>query len=247
MIPKYINEIVYSKELLFGYEVFKYNSSLNFRSDEFKKNHDGLHILFNGCSCTQGDGLLLEEMWSKKVYEKINKIKKCSGYYNIALSGTSVMNQIILFFKYFKAYGNPNIIFFNITDNLRFYIYDEKNYKNAFFEKESKNIINLLIYQYYFMLDQYCKANNIKLFTFTWIGKVEGYEDEEYEKILNKFDSFYKIDQKELLNFIFEYKELNKDKSFAKYIERARDNDHPGIASNEYWANFIYKKYMESL
>jgi hypothetical protein len=257
MIPNFINNTIYSNDVLFNdipkshldsYSLDSFHKKeinlFNFRSDEFKKNHLGLHILFNGCSVSEGHGLLLEETWSKKLYNEINKKQSCSGYYNLSISGTSIMNQIILFFKYFKTYGNPDIIFYNITNSNRFYFYDpKKGYKSAFYSKESVPITNLLSYQYYLMLEQYCKSNNIKLFSFTWTTIYADY-DKEYINIMNQFESFYKINNKDLINFIFEYKEKNKNELFYNYIEKARDNDHPGIGHNQYWANFMYDKYI---
>jgi hypothetical protein len=258
MYPIRINQTEYPKNILFSNNIFHLNktihtdirNSLGFRSDEFKNNHDGLHVIFNGCSVTEGDGLNLEEMWSKKLYNKISNINKVSGYYNIASSGTSIVNQIIMFFKYFKQYGNPDIIFFNMTENFRFYVYENNTYKSAFYSKESLPLLNLICYQYYFMLDHYCKTNNIKLFTFTWAGEAEGYskkESKEYDNAFKSFDSFYPIDPKDLIIFINKYKKENENKLFYNYIERARDGDHPGVGHQEYWANFMYSKYMDSL
>ena len=247
MIPKHINDIVYKKDFIFKNEPasnsndeYEKKNLQGFRSDNFKNNNINLHILFNGCSNTEGYGLLLEETWSKKLYNKIFEKEKCEDYYNIAISVSSVMNQVITFFKYFKMYGNPDVIFYNITDNFRFYIYDKEEYKNAFYSRQDVPLINLICYQYYFMLEQYCKSNNIKLFSFTW---VDG--EEEYIKILNNFDTFYKIDRNKMLSYVYEYKEKNKNESFCKYIELARDGEHPGIGINDYWANFMYEKYIE--
>ena len=90
-------------------------NSLNFRSDNFIKTHEGLHIVFSGCSNTWGTGL-----------NKILKENPCSGYFNLGILGTSVASQIINLFKYFKEYGNPDIIFINFPDLLRFYGYSDK-------------------------------------------------------------------------------------------------------------------------
>ena len=48
-----------------------------------------------------------------------------------------------------------------------------------------------------------------------------------------------------MLSYVYEYKEKNKNESFCKYIELARDGEHPGIGINDYWANFMYEKYIE--
>lgn len=53
-----------------------YFNSLGFRSDEFIKNHNGKHILFAGCSETEGTGGNLESNWPYMVYSELCKKKK---------------------------------------------------------------------------------------------------------------------------------------------------------------------------
>jgi hypothetical protein len=213
-------------------------NSLNFRSDEFTNKHNGLHILFSGCSITQGVGLLEEEIWAKKLYNKISKNEKCSGYFNLAISATGLCDQVINIFKYFNIYGDPNFIFLNIPNPHRFYFYD-KNFekiRNAFFEKEDEKFIEFIYEQYYMMLEIYCKKNNIKLISFS-------YRDNLQNNFFKNFKTFYKINTKEKQDFIFNYIQKNKKN---KYAEIARDGDHPGEAYHEYWSNFIYEIYKKN-
>jgi hypothetical protein len=166
-------------------------NSLNFRSDEFKNQHDGLHIIFSGCSVTRGVGLLKEELWTKKVYDKICEEIKCSGYFNLGISATGVCDQVINMFKYFNLYGNPDVIFFMMPDNGRFYNYNKQlnTIHNVFVEDEEKDTILFIYQQYYMMLETYCKSNNIKLFSFTYMPRIQQYFNEY-------FKTFYKIDYK---------------------------------------------------
>ena len=226
-------------------------NSQNFRSDEFIKKHEGLHIVFSGCSVTQGTGLNIEETWSYKVYQKIFKNKICSGYFNLAIFGSSITNEIINLFKYFKEYGNPDIIFINFPDFYRFYAYSVEHdvVSDAVYDYNSEHLLKILAYEYYFMLQQYCKINNIKLFTFTWMFKnieLDGYpiNGNGCDYPLEIFDTFYKIDENKIVNWVNDYIQQNKEK---KYLEFARDTEHYGIAYHEYWAEFIYNKYLESL
>ena len=48
-----------------------------FRSDNFKKEHDGLHILFSGCSESEGVGANIEYAWTHILYKKISLINIC--------------------------------------------------------------------------------------------------------------------------------------------------------------------------
>jgi hypothetical protein len=219
-------------------------NSLNFRSDEFTKNHEGLHVVFSGCSNTWGTGLFENEIWANKVYNLISKQEKCSGYFNLAILGSSLQSQIFNLFKYFKEYGNPNVIFINFPDLLRSFMYDQETngFYDAIYKKNSKEILNLISFQYYFMLDQYCKSNNIKLYSFSWIeSKYVSYTDKIIEVPLDSFDSYFKINSKEIFSYLNEQKSTDKKN---KFLEIARDDEHPGIAFHDYWSNFIYNKYI---
>ena len=231
-----LKNLKFNKKGFFGEE--KEINSLNFRSDEFIKEHKNFHVVFTGCSVTSGVGLLQEEIWAKKLYNKILLETKCSGYFNLSISATGACDQIFNLFKYFKEYGNPNVIFFMIPDNERFYDYDKnlKMINNIFVEEKERETILFVYQQYYMMLEDYCKSNNIELFSFTYNLKVQ-------EKFYKKFKTFYAIDYRILNNFIFDYIEENKN---FEYTQNARDDSHMGTAYHEYWSNFIYEKYKKN-
>lgn len=225
-------------------------NSFMYRCDEFKKQHNGLHIIFSGCSVTYGAGLLLEETWSKILYNKINEITPCSGYFNLAVPGSSIPDQIINIFKYCKEYGNPNYIFLNMPDKFRFYSISKKTNKivDSLYSSECVGLMELITYQYYFMLDQYCKTNNIKLYSFSWSYPETFYSD--LNKINDKkytqnkfkiFDSFIDIPLESLFEYVYNYKQKNKK---DKNAELARDNDHFGTGYHSYWSEIMYNKYI---
>jgi hypothetical protein len=207
-------------------------NSYNFRSDNFKNNSKP-HILFNGCSNTFGLGLYKNEMWSKIVYDKINHN---SGYFNLSVPGTGIIDQIVNFFKYFNTYGNPDVIFFNIPNLERFYTYENNVVINSEYDRKSLPILQLISYQYYLMLEQYCKSNNINLFSFSWSPETEKFMSFYFK------NTFYKINSKDMYEKIYQY----KNKSNEDFLIVARDGDHFGIGYNLYWANLIYNKYIES-
>lgn len=217
----------------------KLNSN-GYRCENFTKNHNGKHILFSGCSVTWGSGLLLDEIWSKILYEKIQLKEKCSGYFNLAIPGTGIPDQVINIFKYCKEYGNPEYIFIALPDLSRFYFYDKEKdifYNSFYSEDKSINFVKLFVYQYYFMLDQYCTSNNIKLLSFTY-NYPTNKENSFNFLFKNKFKTFHNID----INVLLEYVYNNKNN---EYYELARDKEHYGTSYHEYWANFIYSKYLE--
>lgn len=218
----------------------------NYRSDNFTNNHNGTHVLFAGCSYTWGVGLLEDERWSKIVYDKISKTNSVSGYFNLGLPGSSIIHQVVNMFKYFNKFGNPEIIFFNIPELSRFYGYNKQNKKiiDSFYQSDALKITSLLSYQYYLMLDTYCKTNGIKLFSFSWAYAEQSNEHLFKDVTIENFKSFYKTEYDEMKNFVNDYKQNNTS---DKYSETARDKGHLGTAYNHYWANFIYTKYWESL
>jgi hypothetical protein len=220
-------------------------NSYNYRSDDFINDHNGKHILFVGDSNTWGSGLLYEEQWSRKLYKLFTNNENLSGYFNIGCIAASIFHSIITSFKYFKQFGNPNCVFFNIPKLNLLYAYDEKLGKitDGWYGKHP--IMDLLTYQYYFMLESYCESNDIKLLSYTGY-----YSDPQTKEALSRskidqFKTFYKFDEDEVDHFIKEYKENNKHLKEAKYFDKARVEDHDGIAYHAYWAEFMYKKYLE--
>ncbi len=217
-----------------------------YRSENFTNVHNKQHTLFSGCSYTWGVGLRYDEVWSKIVYDKIDN---ASGYFNLGVPGNSIFQAIYDIFRYCKTYGNPDTIFFNIPSTYRFYGINDENNKiiaSSYTPNENNKVLSLVAYQLYFSLEQYCLSNNIKLFSFTYTQL----EDDDYpsKEFLNNnfinFKTFYLMDTKDLENFVSKYYKNSKNKDFLLI---ARDNGHLGIAYHEYWAEFIYNKYLESL
>jgi len=213
----------------------------NFRSDNFKSNHEGLHILFSGCSYTFGNGMAYNKIWSKVLYDQIQKNTKTSGYFNIGATAASIMECISLIFKYCKTYKNPDVIFLNMPDLTRFYSVNNKNIiKFSHLTKKNDKVLNLLAYQYYLMLDLYCKSNDIKLYSFTW----SLCEDDKYLGIndsgINNFDTYYEYNISDVDRFVKQYLYENKDSKLL-----ADDEMHLGDPYHKYWSEFIYQKYLE--
>jgi hypothetical protein len=231
-------------------------NSYGYRSQPFTNKHDGLHILFSGCSNTVGEGLFFHETWAYKVFSEISKTSTPSGFYNLSLGGIGFVTIIANIFKYFRQYGNPNLLFINLPDLLRFYSYDRKT--NQYFysskiehdfnnmEKELENSIyslKLLLYHYYMMLETYCAANNIKLISFTWdTKKRKGAPStaELFEEF--NFKSFMPINENELISHISQHiLDHPKEKDFSIF---SRDEQHSGIAINDFWSKKVFQKYL---
>jgi len=238
----------------------KYVKEINkhgFRCDEFTTDHEGLHILFSGCSTTYGTGLKLEDVWAHKVYSKISEKQKVSGYYNLGVPGTGLFFIISNIFKYFNQYGNPNIIFINLPDMFRHYAIDklelsseELNHLELIFPAVAKNVYNKIsdenphseetmsiwpnYYDYLMMLESYCKTNNIMLFTFSYSPPTNGIISQ------TDLDRFFSINPAqithELINFVSE-------NAVDKYFITAEDGAHEGHGFHTLWANKVIDFY----
>ncbi len=225
-------------------------NSEGFRSDEFTNKHDGAHIIFSGDSNTFGMGLEKEEVWSYLTYQEISKNVKTSGYFNLGSPGSSIMTCILNIFKYCKKYGNPDAIFINLTEITRFYDYIEEldSYATVFYDSsnDKKTIIRQIrkvVFDYYLMLEQYCKSNDIQLYSFTW--DVEENRDESpfcTNNIMYLFDTFYKLD-----TLVEMWKDLyllcDQNVIQSDYFQYARDGNHFGIGPNIWWASKMIHLY----
>ena len=217
------HEQVYQKEI----------NDFGFRSDNFKNEHENLHVLFLGCSYTWGTGLYLNEVWSKILHDKISNNTKTSGFFNLGVPGDSIYSSINNAFKYFKHFGNPSVIFFNVQDLCRFYAEDDNKKELHRSNLDSNKVLDLTSYQNYYALDQYCRSNNITLISFTWYL---GHEPHPLEC----FKTFNHININDITEFILKYKENSS--SIDEHMF-ARDGKHLGIAYHEYWASNAYKIY----
>lgn len=106
---------------------YKFNNDW-FRSDHFTKEHDGTHILFMGCSNTEGLGADYDKTWAYMLHKEISENVKTSGYFNLSKSGYGHQQLINNFLVYIKKYGVPEYLFVlhpNITR--RFDWYESKN------------------------------------------------------------------------------------------------------------------------
>jgi hypothetical protein len=253
---KYLNEYHYldqipveslNKEKLWEVE-YRYNKDW-FRSDNFIKNHKGIHILFAGCSYTEGVGENIEHNWSNVLYSKINKDYETSGYFNIAKSGFGSHKIITNTIEYIKNYGNPDIIFIFHPNILRFFNWDNDklkwNYiqKYPSFKKNDKNSATKEEYVNFFanwsiswmLFLEYLKSNNIKVVWSCW-DPSDNENIINFDKINNEYvDS--NIDESLITSIIKDNKPTKRDLS-------ARDG-HPGIISNKIWAEKFYNKTLE--
>ena len=243
-------------------------NSKNFRSDEFKKEHDGKHILFAGCSVTFGTGLYAKEIWPYLVYNKIKEKEKVSGYYNISMPGISTFEIVTNIFRYINNYSKPDVIFLNLPDIARFYTVIEEitsevtewkdklsfeklgdfdYFKDKYFHSimpfqnkiDSSIVYEKLIYIYQYLL---------MLETFCKMNNIQLYIfswSPPTANFLNsgavELDSIYKITWPSP-DWVQDYNMKNKE---DKFYLLARDKVHYGTAYHYFWSQEVYDFYMK--
>lgn len=227
----------------------KYHNEFNsqgFRSDEFITNHKGKHILFMGCSETQGSNHDLQEAWAYILYNKISKKCKTSGYFNIALIGQSILTEILIMLSYVEKYGYPDEMYFLAPETSRNMIYLEDDVNNfvsvnmnqdyEMFNTETimNSYLNSLIYLKF--LESFCLSNNIKLVWTTW------YNDELDLLDKMKFKYFFKLDipnnENKILQILEKYQDMTKSIKF----NLIKEDKHKGLVFHNYWADQFYEK-----
>lgn len=249
-----------------GKVIYNFNDDF-FRSDNFTKKHDGEHILFSGCSETEGAGGNIEGTWSKILYDKISKEKRCSGFFNLARSGWGYQRIINNCLVYFKKYGYPNTLFVMLPNSGRNFYYQEKDttrhpwgykvsvpklfienkeYKKALTETQKQHVEITFSHQQY--------LENFVNFLYTWKLFVNFCKEKNIRLIfstwdlldndnlsnLNIFDEYFSTRTPDINAFSKKYFK-NKDPLPEDY--RKRDG-HRGVMFHTFWAEEFYKRYI---
>lgn len=217
-------------------------NSKNYRCDEFVDSHlDKTHVLFSGCSVTYGSGLFLNEIWAQKVWKDL---EDTSGYFNIAMEGSSIPNIIFEIVKYCNAYGNPELIVVNLPDPHRSMRPIENEDELFVFDKivaDGPELdidtlaeiakLELSAFQSYKILELFCKSHGIALLSFSW--------SEITNSVLGDkgFETFFKIDMDDLKKQVLLYAEQAEDNRF--FINARDPGEHFGIAYHQYFYEFI--------
>jgi hypothetical protein len=228
---------------------YSYNSDL-FRSDHFKKNHEGLHILFGGCSNTEGVGSNITDNWSYLLYQEISKHTATSGFFSIAKGGNG-WHQILLNFKvYVEKYGAPDYYLVLHPDIMRFYEwktekgqwkyswqYAQKNIGDGISKKEYEEKHKEIFPHWVSAMSifiAYCESVGTKFIWTTW-------DNREHENIKNShyFDSSY---FETYFGTSENVKSIRPDGKFEKDDLNFRDG-HPGKIQQILW----FKSFKDEL
>jgi len=208
-------------------------NSRGYRSDEFKKHHDGLHVLFAGCSVTFGQGLFLEDTWSKIVYEELAKTNNMSGYYNIAIPGSSKTRVVSEIQNYIDEFSTPDLILINFPDS----------YRDLDISSSPKfGGIDLIA--------EFLETISDRVLTMTWSseheldpipsrGEFTPEEIKEIRGMITKPINFIDYSYKDMNKYIDKIK-IDTDPKYLKY--RAFDGAHPGTGANRFYAGLFLRK-----
>jgi hypothetical protein len=250
---------------------YRYNDNY-FRSDNFTKTHEGLHILFSGCSESEGVGDNIEHAWTKILYDKISKETECSGFFNLSRAGWGWSKIVINTLIYFEKYGYPDILFITLPNHQRKHTYSEdgfandngdfisnwryvQSYPSEFYEIRKKanpllpNIHTTNKKQYneefIFFITSWKLFNKICLDNkIKLIFSTWDKVDSKNLKTLNMFDNFVEIQNEEnIQKYTEEYYNNNK---ITKYDIKKRDG-HSGRLFHNYLSSKFYNAYKKEI
>lgn len=219
---------------------YKLNNYGN-RCDDLTKVHDGKHILFSGCSVTTGEGMALDYVWAKVVYDKISKDEKTSGYFNISQPGGSIIGIVNQAMTYIGEFGSPDVIFLNLPTLDREDRYLRQGFEDI--EAVTEDATAIQIFGKYEYFAKMCKQRGIQLITFTWDDMAIKSKTPDFRR---DFTNFYQYDMSQMYLHMYEFEQANKDHKLRKYFEYALDDSHPGIAMQDFYANFAYNIYRRN-
>lgn len=223
---------------------YSFNNEL-FRCDHFTKEHDGLHILFGGCSNTEGVGSNIQDNWSYRLYKDISQHTKTSGFFSVAKGGYG-WHQIFLNFKiYVEKYGAPDYYFVLHPNIVRHYVWQEEKNNWKYAQRNGGDLPEEELYLEYknkfpdwatamALFIAYCDSVGTKFLWTTWAT-----EQNQNIKDSRFFESTF-----------FETNKVNRqwmsiarpDGKIAKDDVNFRDG-HPGRLAHELW----HKSFKDEL
>jgi hypothetical protein len=229
-----------------GQVEYLYNSD-RFRCDEFTNEHNNKkHILFAGCSETEGVGSPLDTVWSKIIYNSLSQNNDLSGYFSLGKSGWGWQKIINNFLIYSKKYGYPEYLIVLLPRVSRFYtwINDDWQYIQKFFSiqdhdfsKEEHRKLWIDFVMGWKLFELYCESNNVKLIWSSW----DYMENDNLEKTGKHFNGFFSIKDTDVLNY---FKEARPDGKRLKYDVDRRDG-HNGIIEHACYSKLFLNNIKE--
>lgn len=218
-------------------DIYKLNSK-GYRSDEFSKDHNGLHVLFAGCSVTFGHGLLLEHTWPKMVYDILSSRIGMSGFYNVSKLGASRIDIMLTIQAYVKVYGMPDLILINFPDSARDRVAGEDETTP---DSVKADFVVEALYEN--MLERISR-NGGSMYSTSW--SAEDLKESKRKSILWKQDTFLGFEVDELNEYIYTFLRSNSDNEYlSRYAMKSMDLAHPGIAEQAFYADLFKQQLID--
>lgn len=231
-----------------GLVSYEYNSDF-FRCDDFTTVHDKkYHLLFGGCSETEGVGGNLNQVWSHKLYSELKEKYEIGGYYSLGKSGNGWHKIALSLMIYVEKYGKPTHFFVMLPNVGRNYYWNTEEKSWSYLQKyvnegwkksphKEKNLFSPDEHKRQFMefmvgwkmLINYCKSNNIKILYSTW-----DFRENNNIGFWDMADKLFLTTNPEDLLKLIETK--YPDMNVPKNILKKRDG-HSGDIKHEYWKN----------
>lgn len=244
-----------------GRVIYNFNHD-SFRSDDFTKTHSGTHILFSGCSNSEGVGSPLETIWTKKLYNQISKENEVSGFFSLAKAGNGWQKIIANFMIYGERYGFPDFFFVMLPNIARFWDWHPKEkrwyyvqssplktqrywqnnvkvdpdnffvHRNVTPETHKKDFID-----FYFgwkMFEKFCESKNVKMLWGSW-DYPEGINHNTFQNSKN----YIHLTIEESVEFIDKARPTGK----FEVDDLQRRDGHLGQLEHEYWT----RKFLEKI
>ena len=247
---------------------YVYNSS-GFRSGEFSSKHTGKkHILFMGCSETEGYGGSYGEFWSSILYNTLEKKNELSGFFNLARGGWGWEKIIANSTLYFDKYGTPDYMFILLPNIARYWQYfgddgqwayiqryaeDHSNNRGersqAVVEYKQSHEFNRSLYFSEFirfvagwkLYLRYCESLGIKVIWSTWLPN----DGENIQKMYNFENFVYMGSESDIRTETASIAAKKKMAGTLKKNDVRRRDGHHGTISHQIWADKFLAKALE--
>jgi len=235
-----------------GTVTYIYNSDF-FRCDEFGSYNSKYHVVFGGCSETEGVGGNLDQSWSHKVYSELKENYDIGGYYSLGKSGNGWHKIALSLIEYVNRYEKPTHFFVLLPNIGRNYYWNKDSKSWAYDQKyvdlgesnphKKENTIDIDEYRKQFIefavgwkiFQGYCQTNNIKILYSTW----ENSENNNLILYDNHLKNFHPMYHEAGLEQLIEKK--YPALKLPKNALRKRDG-HKGDIVHEYWKECFIKE-----
>jgi hypothetical protein len=240
-----------------GSIIYNYNNEW-FRSDDFTTQHpQKYHVLFAGCSETEGVGGNVETIWTKMLHESLKKKYAIDGFYSIAKAGFGWQKIITNFMIYVKKYGPPTHLFilmpnidrmFEWIEGKSTWIYSQK-LPFSFGKSENKNDNDRIPSEAEHMkmfvdftvswklFEEYCKGLGTRLLWTTWDSE----EDPNF-LFFKQHESFFEISEIRGKVSFENFLKTKKPDGKIKKDDLVRRDGHSGNLFHMFWKESFEKE-----